>query len=398
MESAATPRILLGSDAPAGGDDLGPLLERSGYQVTRNALNAALPASAPLHDLVVLDGNRWEREARQHCRQLRAGVQTGAIPVLLVTGDHSPAGRLAALDAGADAYLLRPFLPAEFLAQVRGLLRDRALHVRLADRTAELRRTTQQLQTAYQQIDQGLEIARRIQQSGLPPSLPILPGARFTVYHRPSGRAAGDCYDLFRVADHHVALYLADVMGHGIAAALLGFLLRQSVQPNDGGKPSRLHLPDQVLDRINRDLLGLALAEEPFVSMVYVLFDAQDGTLRFARAGHPPPLHVPRDGDPRLWQLPGNLLGVFDSEFCVQVHRLQPGDKVIFTSDGIDGSLAEDQSPRVDPLLASAARHRTLPLEEFIAHLAEDLGPQTNPAEDFTLLGIERTSDLCPCP
>src|SRR5207247_2330276 len=93
------------------------------------------------------------------------------------------------------------------------------------------------------------------------------------------------------------------------------------------GKDYRLVPPNEVLQRLNRDMIDQALSENPFITIAYVLFNAQDGTLQFSRAGHPYPLYVPRAGPPQLWQIEGSLLGVFDTQYRLQTQRLQPGDK-----------------------------------------------------------------------
>ena len=60
--------------------------------------------------------------------------------------------------------------------------------------------------------------------------------------------------------------------------------------------------PGEVLQRLNKDLIDQSLSDTPFITMVYALFNHRDGTLHFSRAGHPYPLHVPRDGALQLWQ------------------------------------------------------------------------------------------------
>ena len=131
-----------------------------------------------------------------------------------------------------------------------------------------------------------------------------------------------------------------------------------------------------------------ALAEVPFVTMVYALYDCQDRLLHFARAGHPHPLYVPRDGVPEIWTGPGNLLGVFSTEFAVQTRTLRPGDKVLLYTDGF-GPAAPDQPPDTGPLLQCAARHRQLPIQQFVDQLTRDLLAQTSPTDDFTVMGLE---------
>src|SRR5581483_6916941 len=93
--------------------------------------------------------------------------------------------RLAGLQSGADALVVRPFDPAELGAQVQALLRIKERHDQLSARAAEVHRVNKRLQAAYQQIDQELALARRIQESFLPQALPSLPRLRFAVKYRP---------------------------------------------------------------------------------------------------------------------------------------------------------------------------------------------------------------------
>ena len=82
---------------------------------------------------------------------------------------------------------------------------------------ADLRLAHQRLQQAYLHIDQALAAARRIQRSTLPRSLPQLPPLRLAVHHQSCGRAGGDTYDVFRLDETHVGLYVAQVTGSFLA-------------------------------------------------------------------------------------------------------------------------------------------------------------------------------------
>jgi hypothetical protein len=163
---------------------------------------------------------------------------------------------------------------------------------------------------------------------------------------------------------------------------LLALFVKQAVRAG-AGNVERPESPDEVLRRLNGVLLEQELPEAPFLSMIHALA-SRDGTLQFARAGQPAPLFVPADGTPELWPVTGSLLGVFATAFPLQTRRLRPGDKVIFRSDGLGA-----ESER---LLASAARHRTLAVEAFVAQLAHDL-LGAGDGEDMTLLGLERMRD-----
>jgi sigma-B regulation protein RsbU (phosphoserine phosphatase) len=228
--------------------------------------------------------------------------------------------------------------------------------------------------------------------SFLPQSLPETPGARFAVQYRPCGRVGGDFYDVFRLDEHHVGFYIADAMGHGVPASLLTIFLKRGVRGKDiTGKQYRLVPPPEVLGRLNRDLMEQRLPEVPFITMLYCLFNFRDGTLRFARAGHPHPLFVPHSGEIKLWPGNGGLLGVFATEFHERTERLQPGDKLILYTDGLDTAQAEGPGKVAAALSACADKHRALPIDEYVARLTHDLLGQVRQADDFTLLGLEMT-------
>jgi sigma-B regulation protein RsbU (phosphoserine phosphatase) len=390
MAAGATSRILLCASEPAAVDDVRRVLEQAGHTVVCQPLAAAGAEGGMLCDLVILDSSRHAPEALHACRRLRVRLADAFVPLLYVTPDADPALRLAGLENGADTCLVRPFAAAELLAQVQALLRLKVLHDRLTAKTSEFHGVTKRLQAAYQQIDQELDLARRIQQSMLPQTLPDLPPARFAVHYRPSGRVGGDFYDVFRLDEDHLGFYVADVMGHGVPASLLTIFLKKAVKAKEiSGKEYRLLPPNEVLQQLNRDMIAQALAETPFITMVYVLFNRRDGNLSFARAGHPYPLFVPRSGQPELWKVHGTLLGVFDTQFTLQTKRLRPGEKLLLYTDGLDVLGAEDKPSGTDILLAEAARHRELPIQEFVEQLSRDLFAKTSQADDFTLLGLE---------
>ncbi len=269
-------------------------------------------------------------------------------------------------------------------------MRTKERQDQLTARAAEAGRVSKRLQAAYHQLDQELDLARRIQQSFLPQTLPVLPRLRFAVQYRPCGRVGGDFYDVFRLDERHVGFYVADAMGHGVPASLLTIFVKTGVRAKEiRGQSYRLVPPDEVLQKLNRDLIGQALADSPFITMAYVLLNHADGTLHFSRAGHPHPLYLPRQGPAQLWPLHGSLLGVFETQFTAKAERLQPGDKLLLYTDGID-SAAFDRAPvGVGSLLAAAERFRDAPIGELVDRLAHDLFTQTQQGDDLTILGVE---------
>jgi serine phosphatase RsbU (regulator of sigma subunit) len=371
--------------------ELRRLLADGGWAVDAHLLESPDPDGMAGYQLLVVDGGHVAAEALDLCRRCRARLEDGFIPILYVTDDHGPSARLACYEAGADAYLLRPFAPAELHAQTRALLRIKDVHDRLNEKTTEIHRINKRLHQAYQQIDQELELAQRIQASFLPQTLPEPPGSRFAVHYLLRGRVGGDFYDVFRLDENHVGFYVADAMGHGVAASLLTIFVKMGVKAKEvSGRQYRLVPPGEVLTRLNKDLIEQQLSENPFITMAYGLFNHRDGTLSFARAGHPYPLHVPAEGELQWWRQDGLLLGVLDATFEDRPHQLHPGDKVLFYTDGVDTAAFEDSEPGTASLLACALRHRELPVQEFVAQLARDLFKGEAQPDDLTLLGLER--------
>lgn len=372
--------------------DLRRVLESHGHDVVGHVFGTPEPVELPTYRLVILEGGAGQTEpALTLCRRLRPRLEEEFVPILFITDDHSPPTRMASFEAGADTYLLRPFVAGELIAQVTALLRIKEVHDRLAEKTAEIHRINKRLQQAYQQIDQELELAQRIQTSFLPQSLPQVPHSCFAVHYLLCGRVGGDFYDVFRLDEHHVGFYVADAMGHGVPASLLTIFVKKGVRAKEVfGSQYRLIPPDEVLYRLNRDLIDQQLSEHPFITMVYGLFNHQDGTLQFARAGHPYPLHVPRHGPAQLWKQEGLLLGVVDAKFPCSTHHLQIGDKLLFYSDGVDNAQFEDHPSGIESLIACAQRWRDLPLAEFIPRLARELFGAGSLLDDLTLLGLER--------
>lgn len=386
----SAPGILLCATAPAVLEDVRALLESAGQQTAFQEPTSDERIDTTSCRLVILEASGSEAETRHICRRLRGRLGDAFVPILFVTRDHGPAARLAGLEGGADTYLLRPFAPGEVLAQINAFLRIKDLHDRLTEKTAEVHLVNKRLQQAYQQIDKELELARRLQRSFLPQTLPEVPGVRFAVHYRLHGQVGGDFYDVFRLDESHVGLYVADAVGHGVPASLLTIFVKKGVQAKEiSGKSYKLVPPGEVLQRLNRDLIEQRLSEMPFITMAYALLNYRERTLRFARAGHPYPLYLPREGQPILWQMPGSLMGVFDAVFPSQTYQLHVGDKVLFYSDGIDGARADGQPPGSDSLLACAARLRELPIQDFVNRLAGDLFGETGPQDDLTLLGLE---------
>jgi sigma-B regulation protein RsbU (phosphoserine phosphatase) len=172
--------------------------------------------------------------------------------------------------------------------------------------------------------------ARSIQQALLPRTSPYIPGFAISGLSVPAGEVGGDWYDFIPFSDGCWGLVLADVSGKGTAAALLMSATRgmlRSLAETCGS-------PAEVLGKLNR-LMVEDFPPGRFVTLVYAVLDPVNRTLKFASAGHLPPLLV-HEGRARAVETErGTPLGLVSGEFSETTVELREGSRLLFYSDGI---------------------------------------------------------------
>jgi sigma-B regulation protein RsbU (phosphoserine phosphatase) len=161
----------------------------------------------------------------------------------------------------------------------------------------------------------------------------------FAHFFRPSTAVSGDFFDILDLSDTMAGVFVCDVMGHGVRAALVAALVRALVEELKGIAA----MPDEFLGKINRALVGILKQTEipMFASASYVLVDLARGELRYVNAGHPDPLFVRPDSAaaealPLAHGRRGPVLGMFDqAQYATATMPLTPGDKVLIFTDGL---------------------------------------------------------------
>src|SRR3712207_3262441 len=172
----------------------------------------------------------------------------------------------------------------EYSADDRKLLSDLSTQTAPAVRVAQLVRQQQQEAQERERIEQELRIARLIQQTLLPKTLPELPGYDVAAYYQPAREVGGDFYDLVDLEDGRLGLVVGDVTDKGVPAALVMATTRTMLR----AAAQRLFSPGEVLQRVN-DVLVADIPPNMFVTCLYAVLDPQSGHLVYANAGH----HVP---------------------------------------------------------------------------------------------------------
>lgn len=242
-------------------------------------------------------------------------------------------------------------------------------------------------------IHKELEIARQIQSSTLPRTIPALPGLEIAARYLPMSAVAGDFYDFLVVDEQHVGILVADVTGHGVPAALIASMLKVAF----AGQAEHAAEPALMLTGLNRALCGKF--EEHFVTAAYLYIDLEKGVMRYSAAGHPPLMIFPH-GEERAREIEENglMLGLFpEAEYASVELALQPGDRCLMYTDGIfeatNSAREEFGKPRCREFLES---ERALPAGHFARALLEKVAyfsgtNGTRPQDDdITLLVVDR--------
>jgi sigma-B regulation protein RsbU (phosphoserine phosphatase) len=253
---------------------------------------------------------------------------------------------------------------------------------------------SEELQRAYQALDREFKIVGEIQRSLLPAQVPKIPTLDVAAYYQPSQRAGGDYYDFFPLPAEKWGIFLADVSGHGTPAAVL-MAVTHCLAHTHPGPPMP---PAKVLEYLNRHLASLYTRENgSYVTAFYAIYDPADRSLNYACAGHNPPrLKRCQDGTLlALDQANGLVLGITpDATFAEGVQRLQPGDQIIFYTDGISearnpaGEMFRTQ--RLDHALGACSLQASALLDAALRSLDEFT--QGCPADDDRTLIVARVS------
>jgi sigma-B regulation protein RsbU (phosphoserine phosphatase) len=216
-------------------------------------------------------------------------------------------------------------------------------------------------------LRQQVEIARRLQDAFLPKTCPTCKGITAAARHVMSDGVGGDLHDFVRSSDGHYALVVGDVEGHGLVAALVMSLLFGTVHSADLATESAA----DVLKRAN-DLLGELndqLRSEPVLcSLFFGSVDPQRHALRYANAGHPPPLLWRHDGRLERLNPTGGLLGLEPGAgYALGAIDLRGARRLLFYTDGV--TEARDSHGRFfgeSALIESVAAQADVPVETAI--------------------------------
>ena len=188
-------------------------------------------------------------------------------------------------------------------------------------------------------LQNELDLASSTQQSILPKVFPKTPGYQVFAHMEPARNVGGDFYDVIRLEDGRVGLAIADVSDKGVPAALFMMSSRTLLKGAAIGSPD----PGDAIREVN-ELLYEENESLMFVTVLYSIYDPASGEFTYSNGGHDAPLLVRSDGTSQLLALTGGVaLGIVpDVRFPSRTVQLEPGDTVVFYTDGVTEAMNGD--------------------------------------------------------
>ncbi|MEW6260154.1 MAG: PP2C family protein-serine/threonine phosphatase [Thermodesulfobacteriota bacterium] len=277
----------------------------------------------------------------------------------------------------------------------------RELVRKFTDMQRRLREQAIELTRKQARLEDDLRAAAGIQKSLLPQQPPDQDAVSLAWHFTPSETIGGDIFHVFPLNSSHIGMYMLDVSGHGVPAALVTVSVSQFFQPFSGHALRRnktceaetpVVTPVEVIRALDREYPVERF--DKFITIIYLVLDLKSGKLSYCNAGHVPALLLRTDGAIQRLDVGGPLIGLDGAlPFDEGDVALSVGDRLLLYTDGITEyrNHAEEQYG-IDRLQYSMKKHAEKPLEEWLKQLFQDLmvfGKRRPVQDDVSLLGLE---------
>jgi serine phosphatase RsbU (regulator of sigma subunit) len=300
-------------------------LERRAYDVipALSGEEGLRLAQQVIPDAFIVDYRMPVMDGFEVTRRIKADPELQTIPVLMLTGSDSAEHVVEGLGAGAEDFVTKGSDMEIIVARLRSLLRMKAYQ--------------DQLRRMNSQMTRDLQIARRVQEALVPERSFSSPRLEIRSAYIPSEVLSGDFYDYFAQGDS-MYLFVADVSGHGLPAAILVSLLKSYIHTE-----SAIDRPlSEFMARLNDFLFSVSL---PTQFATAALFRVRDGReVVYSNAAHPPFLLYQREQRrTMILEQPSNLLGAMPNmPFEEHSVTVSPGDTLFVYTDGLTDRVNRD--------------------------------------------------------
>jgi sigma-B regulation protein RsbU (phosphoserine phosphatase) len=266
----------------------------------------------------------------------------------------------------------------------RDITKNKEAELREARYAAEVKRHAEEMKRVNTEIEDDLRMAEKLQKAFFPTSYPVFPAGAppedrsvgFHHYQHSGGLLGGDLCSIYKLSETEAGIFLCDVMGHGVRAALGTAIIHALANDIFTTEPD----PGRCLERMNQALIPILHSEEEivFATACYLVLNLETGSISMANAGHPAPVRLNADGQVQ-WSSEnhdhrGPALALMEhASYPTQHQKVNPGDAVVMFTDGIfEIAGGDDEEYGEKRLLESFQRHRDLPLPELFPSILKE--------------------------
>jgi sigma-B regulation protein RsbU (phosphoserine phosphatase) len=304
-------------------------------------------------DLVLLDVMMPGMSGLEVLERVRQHRSHTDLPIIMATAQDKSEDVVIALEKGANDYVTKPLEFAVVLARVRTqLLLKKAVNLatdlehRLSARNIDLEAANAKLELHARRAAYDLETAAKVQKTFLPSRSPKIKGSSFAWVYEPCQELAGDSLNILQLDEDHVAFYILDVSGHGVAASLHAVAATWLLSEIGFGNSIVMHVQDgamvpvppaEVADTLNKRFETNSETGH-FMTLFYAVYNTRNQMLTYVSAGHPGAIQIARGKEPCTLHGTGLPIG-FGEPYEQQSVRLDSGDRVYLYSDGITEAM-----------------------------------------------------------
>jgi sigma-B regulation protein RsbU (phosphoserine phosphatase) len=381
--------ILVVDDNEMNRDMLSRRLSRRKHTVitAKNGQEALDMIEIESFDVILLDVMMPGISGIEVLKTLRKSYSATDLPIIMATAKSENEDIVEALKLGANDYVTKPLNFPVVLARVGTQLL--------------LKNSQDALKSAHDRMKLDLDAAAQIQQTLLPYNLPEIDPFVIAWKFYPCDELAGDFLNIFQLNENEIGIYIVDVMGHGVPAALLSFSVSRNLFPlagpdsmvlNSGDTPGVVS-PAEVLTKLNT-LYPFQTNKDRFFTILYGVLDIRNGQFRYSSAGHPGPLIISSDQSVQEISGAGFPIGIVEEpDYKETTITLNPGDRMYLYSDGFieernkDGDLFD-----INQFQESIKSNYSLKLHESIDNTVNEIMSwhgSEHLSDDLSIIGIE---------
>lgn len=327
LTEPASGLIVVVDDEPSFSAPLIQQFKRDGYQCIEflNGSDALAYLAENPCQMILLDVLMPGMNGREILEKIKKSEALKDTPVIMTAQRHELDHIAGSIHEGAEDFLAKPYNPTIVRARVASSIQRK--HLRDRERS-----TVEALVKSQRQLASELSEAAEYVTSLLPDRLitPVATDWRFIS----SSQLGGDSFGYHWIDNDHLAIYLLDVCGHGVGAALLSVsvlnFLRSGTLP-----ASEARNPSSVLGRLNATFL-MERHNDMYFSLWYGVYNARTQELDYASGGHPPAILITKTPPPLILSSRGTVIGAIESlKYKTERISIPAGSRLYVFSDGV---------------------------------------------------------------